>query len=129
MRSYSPQIIDHFSNPRHLGALPAADVTAEAANPCCGDRIRLYAQVRGGRIAACTFLAYGCAVALAIGSLLTEAVSGQTIDALAGWDEGRVMALTGDLGPSQRHCATLGNDVVHTLVRNYWAACLKGVPR
>jgi nitrogen fixation NifU-like protein len=127
VRNYSPQVVEHFSNPRNMGTLPDADVTSEAANPCCGDRIRLYARVEAGRVAACTFLAYGCAVALAIASLLTEAVVGQPVDALAGWDEGRLIALAGGLAPGQRHCATLGKDVLHALVCNYRAACPKGV--
>ena len=128
MRNYSSQLIEHFSNPRNMGALSDADVIAEAANPCCGDRIRLYANVCGGRITECTFLAYGCAVALAIASLLTEAVAGQPLDALAGWDEGRLGALAGGLSPGQRHGATLGKDVLHALVCNYRAACPKGGP-
>jgi NifU-like protein involved in Fe-S cluster formation len=128
MRNYSPQVIAHFSHPRNMGALADADVTAEAANPCCGDRIRLYARVQAGRVAACTFLAYGCAVALAMASLLTEAVTCQPIEALAGWDEGLLVTLAGGLGPDQRHCATLGKDVLHALVCNYRAYRSKGVP-
>jgi nitrogen fixation NifU-like protein len=126
VRNWSPQVIDHFSNPRNMGALPDADVTAEAANPCCGDRIRLYARVCDGRITDCTFLAYGCAAALAVASLLTEAVAGRDIDDLASFDEDRVAALAGGLGPGQRHCAVLGRDVLHALARNCRASCPKG---
>jgi nitrogen fixation NifU-like protein len=124
--NYSPQVIDHFSNPRNLGALPDADVIAEVGNPCCGDRIRLYANVSDGRITRCTFLAYGCAAALAVGSLLTEAVVGCEIDDLAHFDEDHIAALAGGLRPAQRHCATLGRGVLHALARSYQAWCPKG---
>jgi nitrogen fixation NifU-like protein len=126
VRNYSPQVIDHFSNPRNMGALPNADVTAEAANPCCGDRIRMYANACGGRIAECTFLAYGCAAALAVGSLLTEALVGCDIDDLIRFDEDRIAELAGGLEPRQRHCAVLGRDVLHALARNYRVSCPKG---
>jgi nitrogen fixation NifU-like protein len=109
-----------------MGALPDADVIAEAANPCCGDRIRLYANVCGGRITECTFLAYGCAVALAVGSLLTEAVVGRDIDDLAAFDEDSIAELAGGLGPRQRHCAGLGRDVLQSLARKYHDSCPKG---
>jgi nitrogen fixation protein NifU and related proteins len=127
VRSFSPQVVDHFTNPRNLGALLGADVTAVAANPCCGDRIHLYARVQGGRVVACTFLAYGCAAAVAVGSLLTEAVTGRPIDGLAAIDEGRVAEWAGGLQPGQRHCAALGRDALHALVRNYRAARPEGV--
>jgi nitrogen fixation NifU-like protein len=118
VHNYSATVIDHFSNPRNLGALPDPDVTAEAANPCCGDRIRLYARVHAGRVVKCTFLAYGCAAALAIGSVLTVAVRGQAVEELAKFDEGRVAALAGGMAPKQRHCAVLGKDALHALARN-----------
>jgi nitrogen fixation NifU-like protein len=128
MRDYSPQVVEHFSHPRNLGELPAPDVTAEVANPCCGDRIRLYARVRDGRVTACRFLAYGCAAALAVASLLTEAIAGQPIDDLPRLDEARVAALAGGLAPGQRHCAALGRDVLLTLSHNYRTAHPKGAP-
>jgi nitrogen fixation NifU-like protein len=127
VRDYSPRVVDHFMNPRNLGALPDADVTAEAANPCCGDRIHLYARVRDGRVAECSFLAYGCAAAAAVGSLLTEAVVGKRADDLAGFDEGRVAALAGGLSPGQRHCAALGKQVLQALARAWRAGRPKGV--
>ena len=58
------------------GSLADPDATAAVANPCCGDRLRLYARVGDGRVAGCTFLAYGCAPTIALGSLLTEAARG-----------------------------------------------------
>jgi nitrogen fixation NifU-like protein len=126
MHSYSPQIIEHFTNPRNLGALADADVSAEAANPCCGDRIRLYARVRGQRIAACTFLAHGCAASIALGSLLTQAVVGKEINELTALGEDRLVEL-GGLRPSQRHCAALASDALVALTRNYRTFRPKGV--
>jgi nitrogen fixation NifU-like protein len=125
--NWSAQVVEHFTSPRNLGALPGADVTAEAANACCGDRIRLYARVRAGRVAACSFVAYGCAPALAVGSLLTEAAVGQGFDDLTAFDEERVADLAGGLTPGQRHCARLGSDVLHALARACRSACPEGV--
>jgi nitrogen fixation protein NifU and related proteins len=119
VREYSATVIDHFSNPRSLGPMAHPDATAEVASPCCGDRLRLEARIVDGRVAACAFLAYGCAPAIAVGSLLTEAVAGRALGDLAGFDEAGVAGLAGGLTPHQRHCALLGRDAVRALVENY----------
>jgi nitrogen fixation NifU-like protein len=126
MLSYSKQIIDHFTNPRNLRVLEHADVTAKVVHPCCGDRLHFYARVLADRIKECTFLAYGCAASIAIGSLLAEAITARQIDDLACLDEDWVAELAGGLNPDQRHSATLGKDVLQSLVHNYRAARSEG---
>jgi nitrogen fixation NifU-like protein len=126
MSGYSPRLVDHFTNPRNLGELDHPDVTAAVANPCCGDRIHLYAHVTAERVTECTYLAYGCAACIAVGSILTEAVTGKPLHELAALDEPRLEALAGGLSPNQRHCATLAKDVLHTLVHRYRATHPEG---
>jgi nitrogen fixation NifU-like protein len=109
-----------------MGVLADADVTAEVVSPCCGDRARLYACVKNGRITKCTFLAYGCAACIAVASILTEAVVNKQITELGQFDEGTVAELAGGLGPRQRHCATLGRDVLHALAREHRSLRLHG---
>src|SRR5262245_33449419 len=114
-------------NPRNMGALPDADVTAEAADPCCGDRLRLYARLDGDRVAECTFLAYGCAATVALGSMLTEVIVGGDIHDLPEFDEGRLIERAGGLSPGQRHAASLANDALRSLVRKCRVRHPKGV--
>ena len=38
---YSDVLMDHFRHPRNYGSLEAPDVSSEAFNPLCGDRIRI----------------------------------------------------------------------------------------
>lgn len=127
MRKYSPRIVDHFTHPHHLGRLDHPDAIAEAANPCCGDRIQLSARIHDGRIDECSFLAYGCATAIATGSLLCEALRGRRVETLDTLDEAWVLGLTGGLAPNQRHCAVLGREVLRALARNCRALAAKGV--
>jgi hypothetical protein len=37
----SPELIEHFRNPRNVGELAAPAVTIEVSNPICGDILRL----------------------------------------------------------------------------------------
>lgn len=121
MRRYSQTIVEHFSRPRNLGRLERPDVTADAVNPCCGDRLHLEVNLLDTRITACRFLAHGCAPTIALGSLLTEALRGVEIDSLAEHDADWVADLAGGLQASHRHCAVLGRDLLQALVRKHQA--------
>ncbi|MDQ3819155.1 MAG: iron-sulfur cluster assembly scaffold protein [Acidobacteriota bacterium] len=69
-----------MANPRNAGELTDADAVAEETNPVCGDRLRLSLRLRGGRIEAARFLAYGCAPTLACGSALAEMLEGMEVE-------------------------------------------------
>ncbi len=77
---YSPQVLDHFEHPRNAGELTNADARVRVENPVCGDILELAILVVGGRIDAVRFLAKGCVPAMACGSLITEMISGKTIE-------------------------------------------------
>jgi nitrogen fixation NifU-like protein len=76
---YSPQVLDHFQNPRNVGDLKDATASAQVENPACGDVMRLSIRVEGGTIVAAAFRAQGCVPAVACGSRLTETLKGLTL--------------------------------------------------
>ena len=76
---YSPQLLDHFQNPRNAGEITDPDASVQLENPACGDILKLTLRVTNGRIAEIRFLAKGCVPAMACGSLLTELVQGRTL--------------------------------------------------
>ena len=43
---YSQKVMDHFMNPRNVGALDAADGVGEVGNPVCGDIMHIEIQVK-----------------------------------------------------------------------------------
>lgn len=77
---YRDVIVDHNRNPRNFGKLDPADAHADGHNPLCGDRLSLYVNFDGDRIAETRFDGSGCAISVASASLLTEAVQGKTRD-------------------------------------------------
>jgi nitrogen fixation NifU-like protein len=119
MSNFSPLIVEHFSSPRNMGTMPTADIEAEDRSPVCGDQLHLFAQVRDSRIAACSFLAYGCAAAIGTASILTEAILGRVVEELASIQAANVIQMVGGLNPSQRHCAQLAQDLLAALVEAY----------
>src|SRR5437762_12575638 len=76
---YSPQLLDHFQNPRNAGEITDPDASVQLENPACGDILKLTLRITDGRIAEIRFLAKGCVPAMACGSLLTELVEGKTL--------------------------------------------------
>jgi nitrogen fixation NifU-like protein len=75
---YRDVIVDHNRHPRNFGKLDPADAHADGHNPLCGDRLTMYVNLDGERIAETKFEGSGCAISVASASLLTEAVKGKS---------------------------------------------------
>ena len=78
---YQEIILDHSRHPRHFGALANANHVAEGFNPLCGDRVKVYLKVDDeNRILDAAFEGRGCAISVASASLMSEMLSGRTVD-------------------------------------------------
>ena len=109
---YSPQLLDHFQNPRNAGDLSDADATVEIENPVCGDVIRLSVNVDTGRIAGIKFKAKGCVPAMACGSALTEMVAGKTAEEARSVTKDDLVRAVGGLPQASSHAAQLALDAL-----------------
>ena len=109
---YSPQLLDHFQNPRNPGDLAAADATAELENPVCGDVVRLSLKMRSGRIAEIRFKAKGCVPAMGCASALTEMVLGKTLQEAHQLTSEELTHAVGGLPPASTHAAQLALDTL-----------------
>ena len=77
---YQDLVLEHGKHPRNEGTLPRSTHEATAHNPLCGDRVTLRLRVREGRVDEVRFEARGCMLARASASLLTEAVTGRSVE-------------------------------------------------
>jgi nitrogen fixation NifU-like protein len=109
---YSPQLLDHFQNPRNVGDLPGADATVEIENPVCGDVIRLSLKLDAGRISAIKFKAKGCVPAMACASALTERVLGKTPEEARRLTREVMTEAVGGLPQASSHAAQLALDAL-----------------
>ncbi len=82
--SYSDKVIDHYENPRNVGAFDKADIrvgTGLVGAPADGEVMKLQIRVdESGIIEDACFKTYGCGSAIASSSLVTEWVKGKTLD-------------------------------------------------
>jgi nitrogen fixation NifU-like protein len=77
---YQEVILDHNRRPRNFHALAEASHTAEGYNPLCGDRLTLYLKINGDRIEEAAFQGAGCAISKASASMMTDELTGRTVD-------------------------------------------------
>ena len=76
---YQEVILDHNRSPRNFRRMEGASHHAEGFNPLCGDRVTVFVQIEGDRIADVTFEGSGCAISKASASLMTDALKGSTV--------------------------------------------------
>lgn len=94
---YQEIVREHGKNPRNHRRIEGA-AHARGDNPMCGDRVDVFlARDASGAISDAAFLAKGCAICIASGSLMTEAVRGLDAAAARALSAGfRAWAKTGE---------------------------------
>jgi nitrogen fixation protein NifU and related proteins len=98
---YKEVILDHYKSPRNKRQIEGATVSCTRNNPLCGDEITVLATVDGEKVTDVAFQGAGCSISQSSASMMTETVTGKTIDESLGLasDVRRMMA--GDLDPSE----------------------------
>jgi nitrogen fixation protein NifU and related proteins len=115
----SPELIEHFRNPRNVGELPPPAVTVEVSNPICGDILRLSVLIEGGRVAASRFKVRGCTASIAAGSALTELITGRDSASLGKLQASDIDDAVGGLSNESKHAAVLCRDAVRALLTQF----------
>ena len=109
---YSPQLLDHFEHPRHVGELAQPDAAAEVENPACGDVMALQLKLSGGKITEARYRAKGCVPAIGCGSALTELLLGKTLEQARTLPREEIVAAVGGLPAASEHASHLAIDVL-----------------
>lgn len=120
--AYSDKVIDHYENPRNVGAMDKDDArvgTGMVGAPACGDVMRLQIKVNdNGVIEDAKFKTYGCGSAIASSSLLTEWVKGKSLDEAASIKNTQI-AEELELPPVKIHCSVLAEDAIKAAINDY----------
>jgi len=75
---YNDKVMEHFKNPKNVGEIKNADGICKADNSGCGDMMELYIKVNNNILVDVKFKTFGCPVAIASSSMLTEMIKGKT---------------------------------------------------
>ena len=113
---YSPQILDHFQNPRNPGQVQNPDARVQIENPACGDVLELTVKISAGHLAEIRFRAKGCVSAMACASALTELVAGRTIPEAGHVSREELLEKIGGLPEASAHAGYLAIDALRALL-------------
>jgi nitrogen fixation NifU-like protein len=120
--AYSDKVIDHYENPRNVGAMDKGDPTVGTGMvgaPACGDVMKLQIKVgSNGLIEDAKFKTYGCGSAIASSSLVTEWVKGKTLDEAMGIKNTQIAEELA-LPPVKIHCSILAEDAIKAAIEDY----------
>src|SRR6516164_9045416 len=123
--AYSSKVIDHYENPRNVGAFDKGDATVGTGMvgaPACGDVMKLQIKVdpKTGLIQDAKFKTYGCGSAIASSSLVTEWVKGKSLDEAMSIKNTQIAEELA-LPPVKIHCSILAEDAIKAAVNDYKA--------
>ncbi|XP_030850730.1 uncharacterized protein LOC753290 [Strongylocentrotus purpuratus] len=120
--SYHKNVIDHYENPRNVGAMDKNDKnvgTGLVGAPACGDVMKLQIKVDDdGKIVDAKFKTFGCGSAIASSSLATEWIKGRSVDEakdIKNTDIAKELSLP----PVKLHCSMLAEDAIKAALQDY----------
>ena len=113
---FSQSILEHFQRPHNTGVLLDANATVSVTNPVCGDTLQLSVRLADGRIEAARFKTQGCVAAIAASSVLTDLLSGKTIEEARLITAQQISAALEGLPPATFHAAQLCVDAVSAIL-------------
>ena len=117
---YSPEVMDHFANPRNVGVIEDADGIGEIGNAKCGDIMKMYLKIENGIIADVKFKTFGCGAAVATSSMATEMIKGKSIDDALALTNKAVIDALGGLPAVKVHCSVLAEEAVKCALADYY---------
>jgi nitrogen fixation NifU-like protein len=117
--AYSEKLLDYFQNPRCVGEIPDADAVAQVSNPVCGDVMKLWVKVEGGRIQDAKFKAQGCSAAIATSSYATELLIGMSVADARRVTKEQIADALGGLPSSKIHCSVLAADAITQVLKGF----------
>ncbi|MEM3458306.1 MAG: iron-sulfur cluster assembly scaffold protein [Candidatus Bathyarchaeia archaeon] len=118
---YNPKVLELFKNPKNLGKMEDATVTAVAGNPSCGDMITFYLKINDQDIIErASFESYGCAANIATSSIVTEMIKNMKLEEAWKISWKSVAEEVGGLPSVKFHCGILAVGALKRAIRKYY---------
>lgn len=117
---YTPTLLDHFTNPRHVGMPEEADATGQGGGGphCPEDLATVWIRVRDGRIAEIYHKTMGCPVAIASSSMTCTLALGKTLEEALRITPEQVIEALGGV-PEHKADSVVAPEALHRAVRSY----------
>jgi len=96
---YLETILEHYKRPRNMERPERWDAHARGSNPACGDEITVFLDLEGDRLQRVRFEGTGCAISLSSASMMTEALSGKSLEAAERFRDSFLELMEGEGAP------------------------------
>lgn len=116
---YTPQVTDHYENPRNVGTIVDANGTATIGSPASGEMVKLTLKIIDNIIIAAKFRAFGCPTAIASASVLTELVTGAYIPEAQEITADQLSEALGGLPEDKQRYASAAEKVLKTALADF----------
>lgn len=130
---YSKEVMKHFKSPKNVGVIKDADGKGKVGNAQCGDIMELYIKVgknkKGEEILKdVKFQTFGCVVALAVSSMLTEIAKGETLSDAMKINNKTILDKAGNVPAIKVHCSVLAADALKEAIYDYLTKNKRALP-
>jgi len=119
MALYSDKVMDHFRNPRNVGALEDANGIGEVGNAKCGDIMKMYLKIEDETVVDVSFETFGCGSAIASSSMATELIKGKPVSEVLQLTNKAVVEALDGLPAHKVHCSVLAEEAIKAAVADY----------
>ncbi len=116
---YTPQVTDHYENPRNVGTISDADSGATVGSPANGEMVKLTLKIVDDVIVAAKFRAFGCPTAIASASVLTELATGTQVSAAREITAGQLSDALGGLPQDKLRHADAAENVLKDAIADF----------
>jgi nitrogen fixation NifU-like protein len=104
---YKEVILDHYKNPRNKREIPGAELSCSKNNPLCGDEITVFVHEDAGTLAEVSFIGQGCSISQSSASMMTEAMTGRSVEEAEGLIGRFRGMMAGDADPTEEEFGDL----------------------
>ena len=116
---YTPQVIDHYENPRNVGTIKDADGVGIVGTPASGDMMKLTIKVLQNRVVDAKFKTFGCPTAIAASSVIIELIDGLPIKEALKITERQIDEALGGLPADKTRYAVFAEKVLKAAIHHH----------
>jgi nitrogen fixation protein NifU and related proteins len=115
---YSEELLKNFMHPKNIGEIKNPDGYAKVGNPHCGDITEIFLKIKENKIKEIKFRSFGCAAAIASGSILTQIVKGKTLKEAKKLTAKEIYKAIKAPTP-KKHCSGMALETLKEAIKNY----------